>query len=418
MRIFVSIASYRDPQLAPTVEDCLAKARWPENLRFGVCRQFGPEEPQFSRARDGRFRVIDVDWRESRGACWARHQVMRLYDGEDYYLQLDSHHRFAVGWDALALEYLSIAGGSRPLLTTYATPFQPGPPETLDPSPMQINFDRFTEDGMVLCRPGAIPSVRGCARPRRARFLSAHFLFTIGRFVQDVPYDPDLYFIGEEISLAIRAFTHGYDLFHPHQIVVWHEYTRDYRPNKHWSDHVKENGVTREWFDLDRKSKEKVKLLLSKPRIGKHGLGSVRTLEDYESYAGIDFQRCKVQDYTRRDQEPPNPAAEQGWAERTRRYRVVIPFDRRQLLGDASDYLFWYVGIHDAMHNELHREDLPEIELRALLASAGRRMTIIRELESCHEPVSWTIWPYSRSLGWLKPYVGPVRLGGTEEATT
>jgi len=39
----------------------------------------------------------------------------------------------------------------------------------------------------------------------RARFISAHFSFSIGNFVSEIPYDPDLYFIGEEITLSIRA---------------------------------------------------------------------------------------------------------------------------------------------------------------------------------------------------------------------
>ena len=37
--IFVQIASYRDPQLLPTLRDCIAKATRPDLLRFGVCWQ-------------------------------------------------------------------------------------------------------------------------------------------------------------------------------------------------------------------------------------------------------------------------------------------------------------------------------------------------------------------------------------------
>ena len=66
--------------------------------------------------------------------------------------------------------------------------------------------------------------------------MSAHFLFAPGKFVEDVPYDPELYFHGEEISLALRAFTHGYDLFHPSQHILWHFYSRAEHA-KHWSDH-------------------------------------------------------------------------------------------------------------------------------------------------------------------------------------
>ena len=39
MKIFVQIASYRDPELLPTIRDCIDKAKYPENLTFGICLQ-------------------------------------------------------------------------------------------------------------------------------------------------------------------------------------------------------------------------------------------------------------------------------------------------------------------------------------------------------------------------------------------
>ena len=44
MKIFIQIASYRDPQLIPTIKDCLSNAKHPENLVFGICRQYHPED--------------------------------------------------------------------------------------------------------------------------------------------------------------------------------------------------------------------------------------------------------------------------------------------------------------------------------------------------------------------------------------
>src|SRR5262245_39046834 len=102
--IFVSIAAYRGPQLGPTIRDCLHQARYPDDLRFGVCWQHGEDEPAIAEFADPRLRVIDVPWRESRGACWARAEIMKLWDGEEFFLQLDSHHRFTDGWDARLLE--------------------------------------------------------------------------------------------------------------------------------------------------------------------------------------------------------------------------------------------------------------------------------------------------------------------------
>ena len=42
--IFVSIASYRDPELLPTLRDMFAKAKHPDLLRVGLCWQKTEEE--------------------------------------------------------------------------------------------------------------------------------------------------------------------------------------------------------------------------------------------------------------------------------------------------------------------------------------------------------------------------------------
>jgi hypothetical protein len=42
--IFIQIASYRDPQLLPTLKDMLDKADHPENLRVGICWQHSDKD--------------------------------------------------------------------------------------------------------------------------------------------------------------------------------------------------------------------------------------------------------------------------------------------------------------------------------------------------------------------------------------
>ena len=187
--LFVSIASYRDQELVWTVVDCLDKARFPERLRFGIRWQHGSEEQLPDWFHGDQFRVLDVDWRDSRGACWARAAIMDLWDGEEWYLQLDSHHRFIRGWDAVLIDQAVRSGSHRPVLTSYASPFTPGEPVGTEQAPMRMEFDRFSEDGIPLFRPGCIEDWRERTRPYRARFASAHLLFAPGGFVQDVSYD-------------------------------------------------------------------------------------------------------------------------------------------------------------------------------------------------------------------------------------
>ena len=37
--IYIQIAAHRDSELVPTITDCLAKAKYPDGLRFGFCWQ-------------------------------------------------------------------------------------------------------------------------------------------------------------------------------------------------------------------------------------------------------------------------------------------------------------------------------------------------------------------------------------------
>ena len=43
-KIFIQIASYRDPELNKTLEDCISKSKNPENLVFGICWQHSTED--------------------------------------------------------------------------------------------------------------------------------------------------------------------------------------------------------------------------------------------------------------------------------------------------------------------------------------------------------------------------------------
>jgi len=408
LTIFISIASYRDPELVPTIQDCLSKARDPSRLRFGVCWQHGEDERLPPAIKDDvRIRILDVDWRESKGACWARAQIMSLWEGEDYFLQIDSHHRFAEDWDAKLIQNGMVSGSSKPILTTYCPAYVPGDEDKRRNSPTRMDFDYFTEDGIALFKP-AFLDVEPNWRPVKARFVSGHFLFAQGSFVQEVPYDPHLYFLGEETTLAIRAYTWGYDLFHPTEALLWHEYSRSNR-RKHWDDHVEGAPVERVWYERDRDSRERIRRFLTAPSLGPLGCGGLRTFEQYCAYAGIDFIHRKVQDYTRRGLEPPNPPASERWELDVQEWNVKIELNRSRLPAEAfSNSLFWYVGIHDASGAEIDRHDLCGDELASLIAGSQECILVERRFQSGQQPETWTVWPVTQNMVWLKKAMGRI----------
>lgn len=405
-RIFVQIAAYRDPELVPTIADCLARAADPGRLTFGICWQRDESESLGDYAKDPRFRIVDVDYRRARGPCWARHRIQRLYAGEPYTLHLDSHHRFVDGWDALCvgmLRDLQKAGAAKPLLTSYAPVYQPQEdPGGRGTVPFRLRFRKFSLDGPVEALPETMDDFATLSAPIPARFFSAHLAFTLGRFCEEVPHDPKLYFFGEEPTLAVRAFTHGYDLFHPHRIVLWHHYGRNEVP-KHWGDHA-------QWPFHDQRSLQRVRQLLridDTPReidFGSYGLGTVRSLRDYELYAGIHYGLRGVSDHALQNRLPPEPGApadDQHWSDRffrQQRFRVrLVPGD---VPTDVHDFDFWYVGAHSQDDAELYRYDLEGVELADFLRNEPHEQEF-----AFHSPQfvdSWTVWPHSVSRGWLE----------------
>ena len=43
-KIFIQIASYRDPELIHTIDNCIENSDNPENLNFGICWQHDEKE--------------------------------------------------------------------------------------------------------------------------------------------------------------------------------------------------------------------------------------------------------------------------------------------------------------------------------------------------------------------------------------
>jgi hypothetical protein len=223
----------------------------------------------------------------------------------------------------------------------------------------------------------------------------------------DVPHDPELYFHGEEINITVRAFTHGYDLFHPHRTVVWHEYSRESR-RKHWDDHP-------DWYLSNTRSHRRLRKFLGMEgaeepeHFGRFALGTSRTLQDYERYAGICFDLRGVQQYTLDDLPPPNPIGptnDQAWRRSFCTLQHYTAHLGRAEFPDAQDCNFWFVGAHDGRAREIHRQDISEEEIRQI----DRSQDWVKPVEFLSEstPVSWTVWPHSKSQGWLQKITKPV----------
>lgn len=413
MRIFVQIAAYRDPQLIPTIKNMLDNSKYPENLRIGIARQFHPDDKfddLTEYENDDRFRILNIPHEKSTGVCWARNQVQQLYDNEEYTLQIDSHMRFEKDWDETLINMIKVLqkdGYKKPLLTGYVSSFDPEKdPEGRVNEPWRMTFDRFTPEGVVFFLPEVIPGWKELTKPIPSRFYSAHFCFTLGEFSKEVQHDPEYYFHGEEISIAVRAYTHGYDLFHPHNVVIWHEYTRKGR-TKQWDD-------DKEWYKKNNSSHEKNRKVLGVDGeeydgdLGIYGFGTERTIRDYEKYAGILFSNRSVQQYTIDKKYPPNPYEfknDDEWKESFLQiFKHCIDVSLSSL--PETDYEFFVVAFHNKNDETLYRQDADQNEIARIKNDPDGYGKIWREFNTKEKPSYWVVWPHSKSKGWCDRITG------------
>lgn len=308
--LFVSIASYRDPECQFTVNDLFRKAAHPERIRVGICWQYEPDSDADCFMLDspcpGQTRSLRYLAWESKGGCWARSQAHALAEGEDYILQIDAHTRFVPGWDNLLIETLGNCPADRAVLSTSPPPYTPV--DNLE------NMEGHCSVTVILKlhgREGLQPvSIGGNKRPLRhirvrgpipTPFVTANFIFARRQMFEEVPYDPHLYFRGQESTYALRLFTHGYNCYHPDRTVLYHYWDAQTRrdPRLPGSGYKDSSDATpaaqlarqRVWHLLGLKMAENQAALVDLER---YGLGRVRSAEAFWRFAGINLDTLEM----------------------------------------------------------------------------------------------------------------------------
>lgn len=295
-QIFVSLASYRDVYLPFTIDSALSNAVHPERLTFGVCWQADPTENLDRFLDDPRFRIRRYPYTASLGYGWARAEVQKLYAGERYHLLVDSHTAFAPGWDENLIAQLEGKPGRKPLLTTSSPPFSfDGDRKVIFP------WAGTPDDGVPLMRCEVLrpegwldlqmSDERKSQRHQKTPYTCCNFVFTHGDWIREVPEDPAMINAGHEGPLSVRTFTHGYDMYLPDEIQVWHLDYKNY-PNgyRHQVWEVKSGEWQNERSNLMITRMQALMYGKGDPSIlGRYGLGKERTVAAWAAEAGLDL---------------------------------------------------------------------------------------------------------------------------------
>lgn len=297
--IFVSIASYCDSELPYTVQNALDNAKHIDKLRFGIVDQQEKEHRmRFTDEAARQIRYLRIEPEESRGACWARAVAMTLYGGEDWFFQIDSHMMFDKDWDEYFIEqwHECRKQAKKPLISSYPHSYEFKDGKRVKCRATEgalahiVPKTHSFEEGHLALAFNAVPF--DTDTPVRGFHIGAGCLFAPGHFVSEVPYDPFGYFTGEEQALALRAFTRGWDIFHPPKLPVYHLYdtaTNPIKRKKHW-DEASDKVRAERWWDKDKRAKQRFQQLVDNEPMGIYGAGRRRTVQDYADFCGVDYK--------------------------------------------------------------------------------------------------------------------------------
>jgi hypothetical protein len=305
--IFVTISSYRDPFLETTVNELFSKAKHKERLVVGIVDQsYSNETFELNKFPDHKhqIRYFRIDPEHARGACWARSVGMSMYNGEDYFFQIDAHTIFKQDWDEYFINQIEEleTWHEKPLITTYPCAFQVNNKDIKDltfhdiegvialAADEKLAFNSEGDDYV-----GCSIHTLGMETPVHGFMISANCLFAPGRFVNEVPYDPVLFFSGEEHSLALRAWTSGWNIFYTPNVPMYHCYEREYRITV-WTDNTTEDRKQIKWWERDVISKQRLTKVIRGEDLGIYGIGKQRSLADYIKWTGIDYLNRYLED--------------------------------------------------------------------------------------------------------------------------
>ena len=297
--IFVSIASYKDPELVSTIEDLYTNAEHPEQIRVVVFNQtdFKVNEDHLLYKEDRQVEVVSIDYRNTKGVSWARHKLQNYIENEKYYLQIDAHMRFGHHWDSKLIDYLNKANSTKPVIAFYPSGYdlERGKYESgiIINQPRGLNRKAVSSQGFGLGKE-ICALEHGDDKPIPGTTYAAGFCFAPIEYVKEVPYDPNLFWNYEETDQTLRAFTNGWTFFGIPECLIWHKYNTTGTAN-----HFKES---KDLVGYENSSNSHAELkYFSGEYKGNYPLGTQRTLKEFEILNHIDFEKQTLGNRDKKD---------------------------------------------------------------------------------------------------------------------
>lgn len=303
-KIFIAFPSFNEDDVERTITTALSNARHPELVNFGILLHY-PKGNYPDVYAYPNVRYVKSDYPIGLGTGPSRKIAASLHEDEEYYLQIDAHTIFKKDWDHILMSrYKELKKiWYRPIITSFANSWhkdeagniinKEGTTEIKDFKPDSMAFKKIDDD---LFANTSLPTPRPIASPYKNFYeehflISAHFLFTESRYLEEIPFDTKIKY-HEENTTALRAWTRGYRFFAISDDVLWtREMMTRVEPEDSWRKMLDVQDRDGKSFNLlALQGLIRCKDILSGKIIGKYGAVDNEGLAAYEDAAGINYK--------------------------------------------------------------------------------------------------------------------------------
>lgn len=224
-KIFIIVPAYEDPYLYRTLDEATSKASSPENLVFAIALQYkNTPLPDLSRFSGDNFKYINYDVDTRPGVNHIRHNLTKLYSGEEYYLMIDSHMHFDDNWDQRLIDAYRGLQESHGEKVIWSQPL----PSELDQGMSNITETKWGfKHGVTFPGPNGIDGawdflllsyglhevIKNPEKYMESVYASAHFLFTTGNFIEEVGINGIADTYEEEPFLYFSSYLSGWRFY-------------------------------------------------------------------------------------------------------------------------------------------------------------------------------------------------------------
>ena len=282
--IYISIASFMDKELKPTIESFLKNTKNLNNVFVYILCQDEDYPDLDTIFKEHNFESFYYDKRKisdlggvghARSICQSK-----LTSQYKFFFQIDSHTQFKKDWDELIIkDYIDVhKEHGKSIISTYPTGY-----EYTDKNEI-IYIDQASPPIVKIINSESNVLFEAKYTEHHANKVNTGYfcggqVFGFSEYFLEVPYDKKIAFNGEEQTLSVRFFKNGTAIICPPNTYIYHDYVGD-RRQRNWN-------VNPRWQEIIQESDDRLQDFYSFKIKDKFGVDQ-QTLEKWK--------KCFVQD--------------------------------------------------------------------------------------------------------------------------